>query len=73
MWIRVNPDEPYNKYTSKKSKCHKLDVGKTSHFCPSMKVHGVNADTVEEAVYLGDIISADGKILQTLKKGSRKV
>ena len=57
---------------SKKSKCHKLHVGKTSHFCPSMKVHGVNADTVEEAVYLGDIISANGKNTSNIKERVKK-
>ena len=46
---------------NKKSKCHTLHVGKINKFCPGMKVHGHQADRVDEAVYLGDIIRADGK------------
>ena len=41
--------------------------------CPQMKVHGVEAETVDEAVYLGDIIRSDGRnnsnIRQRIKKG----
>ena len=32
-----------------------------------MKVHGQEADRVSEAVYLGDIISQDGKNSQNIK------
>ena len=44
----------------KKSKCHIMHVGKGTEMCPEMKVHGVPTDHVEEATYLGDIISQDG-------------
>ena len=46
---------------NKKSKCHSLHIGKPSKNCHKMKVHGQEADRVPEAVYLGDIISQDGK------------
>ena len=36
-------------------------MGKPSVCCPGMKVHGVKADKVTEAVYLGDTIRDDGK------------
>ena len=45
----------------KKSKCHFMHIGKANKYCPGMKVHGHQADRVEEAVYLGDNIRADGK------------
>ena len=46
---------------NKKSKCHTLHIGKPNKHCPGMKVHGYQADQVDEAVYLGDIIRSDGK------------
>ena len=36
-------------------------IGKPNGNCPQMKVHGHVTDRVSEAVYLGDILSADGK------------
>ena len=39
---------------NKKSKCHYLHVGKPSHVCPGMKVHGNKSEKVSEALYLGD-------------------
>ena len=45
----------------KKSKCHFMHIGKSNKYCPGMKVHGHQANRVEEAVYLGDDIWADGK------------
>ena len=36
-------------------------------YCPGMKVHGVNTERVEEAVYLGDIIRQDGKNTSNIK------
>ena len=38
-----------------------MHIGRPSKTCPSMKVHGKVADRVSEAVYLGDIVSQDGK------------
>ena len=59
--------------SGKKSKCHSLHIGKPSSTCPGMKVHGYKADTVTEAVYLGDIIRSDGKntsvVRQRVNKG----
>ena len=46
---------------NKKSKCHSMHIGKQTNTCPSMKVHGKVADRVSEAVYLGDVVSQDGK------------
>ena len=37
-----------------------------------MKVHGVQADRVTEAVYLGDIISTDGKNTSNVKSRVNK-
>ena len=51
----------------KKSKCHSLHIGKPSKCCPRMKVHGTQVDRVSEAMYLGDIISKDGKNSKNIK------
>ena len=51
----------------KKSKCHFMHLDKRSVCCPGMKVHGVKADRVTEAVYLGDTIRDDGKMIQISK------
>jgi hypothetical protein len=50
-----------NTLRNKKSKCHSLHIGKQNGNCPPMKVHGHVTDRVSEAVYLGHILSADGK------------
>ena len=52
---------------SKKSKCHFMHIGKPNKHCPGMKVHGHQADQVSEAVYLGDILRADGKNSSNVK------
>ena len=51
----------------KKSKCHTMHIGKESQVCPDMKIHGVKADRVSQAEYLGDIISNDGSNTQNVK------
>ena len=43
------------------SKCHKIHVGGDKKFCPQLKVHGTEMETVDYDTYLGDIISGDGK------------
>ena len=44
-----------------KTKCHKLHVGVRNKFCPNLKVHGTDMQEVDSDVYLGDVISANGK------------
>ena len=56
----------------KKSKCHFLHIGKPNKHCPGMKVHGHQAYQVEEAVYLGDIVRADGKNSSNIKSRVNK-
>jgi hypothetical protein len=51
----------------KKSKCHSLHIGKPSKCCPRMKVHETEVDRVSEAMYLGDIITTDGKNSKNVK------
>ena len=46
---------------SGKSKCHKLHVGKVQKNCPQLMVHGEQIECVNEDMYLGDLISSDGK------------
>ena len=60
------PDE------NKKSKCHFLHIGKENKYCPGMKVHGIKAGRVEEAVYLGDILRQDGKNTSNIKSRVKK-
>ena len=50
-----------------KTKCHKIHVGKPSKICPKLQVHGTPMKEVDHDVYLGDIISADGKNDKTVK------
>ena len=57
---------------NKKSKCHYLHVGKPNKHCPGMKVHGVKADRVDEAVYLGDTIRQDGRNTSNIKNRVNK-
>ena len=45
---------------NKKSKCHLVHIGKKNGICPDMILHGQVVDRVEQAVYLGDVISSDG-------------
>ena len=60
-----------------KSKCHKIHIGGNTKFCPILKVHGTEMETVDEDTYLGDIISGDGKntknIQNRLAKGIGKI
>ena len=58
--------------TGKKSKCHKLHVGKPNKMCPKMKVHGIEAETISEALYLGDIIRSDGRNTSNIRERVRK-
>ena len=57
---------------NKKSKCHSLHIGKPNKYCPGMKVHGHPADRVGEAMYLGDLISADGRNTSNIKNRVNK-
>ena len=43
------------------SKCRKIHIGKCKVNCPDLKVHETKMPDVEEQLYLGNIISADGK------------
>ena len=52
---------------TKKSKCHKLHVGKKSFTCPELKVHGHTMESVFMDKYLGDILSSDGTNDATLR------
>ena len=60
-----------------KTKCHVLHVGKTSTVCPTLQVHGTNMSNVTEDVYLGDVISSNGKntknITSRISKGLGKI
>ena len=51
-----------------KSKCHKIHVGGNIKFCPQLKVHGTEMESVDHDIYLGDIISGDGKKFQKYSK-----
>ena len=51
-----------------KSKCHKMHVGAQSRACPVLKVHGTIMETVSDDVFLGDVISSDGKNKKNLEK-----
>ena len=42
-----------------KSKCHQIHIGKSSEFCPSLKIHGYEMEKVSQDTYLGDIITSD--------------
>ena len=50
-----------------KSKCVKMHIGKHNDFCPTLKVHGTIMPEVTEEMYLGDLLSADGKNTKNVK------
>ena len=50
-----------------RSKCHKLHIGKLTRVCPALKVHGTAMLEVKDDVYLGDILSCDGKNTKNIK------
>ena len=52
---------------NKKSKCHMMHIGSPNAVCPDMKVHGHTVDIVNQAVYLGDIITSDGSNTSNIK------
>ena len=51
-----------------KSKCHKMHIGAKKETCPELKVHGTVMENVEEDMYLGDLISSDGKNKKNVEK-----
>ena len=51
-----------------KTKCHKLHIGKPSHLCPELRVHGTKMEQVTEDTYLGDVISSDGTNFKNIQK-----
>ena len=51
-----------------KTKCHKLHIGKSSHLCPELRVHGTKMVQVTEDTYLGDVISSDGTNVKNIQK-----
>ena len=50
-----------------KTKCHKMHIGRKNDACPTLKVHGTVMPEVTEDVYLGDIISSDGRNTKNVK------
>ena len=70
--IELKKLEFHTPKSNKKSKCHYLHIGKSTHVCPGMKVHGFKADKVTEAVYLGDVIRQDGKNSSNIKNRVKK-
>ena len=50
-----------------KTKCHQIHIGKSSEFCPKLKIHGHQMETVSQDTYLGDIISSDGRNKANIK------
>ena len=52
---------------SGKTKCHKMHIGRKNENCPTLKVHGTIMPEVTEDVYLGDILSCDGKNSKNIK------
>ena len=51
-----------------KSKCHKMHIGAKKETCPELKVHGTVMENVEEDMYLGDLISSNGKNKKNVEK-----
>ena len=53
--------------SGKASKCHQIHIGKYEEKCPTLKAQEINAEKVEEDLYVGDIISNDGKFTKNIK------
>ena len=51
-----------------KSKCHKLHIGNHKGSCPILKVNGTIMESFSEDMYLGDLISNDGKNRKNIEK-----
>ena len=51
-----------------KSKCHKMHIGGNKSSCSVLKVHGTEMEAVEHDIYLGDVISNDGKNKLNIEK-----
>ena len=54
------------------SKCHYMHIGNKKENCAKLHVHGYEMDEVDKLVYLGDIISNDGKNLHNIKNRVNK-
>ena len=50
-----------------KTKCHFMHIGRNSHPCPELQVHGTKMEKVTEDTYLGDIISEDGRNTKNIR------
>ena len=50
-----------------KSKCNQIHIGKSSEFCPTLKIHGYEMLKVSQDTYLGDIISSDASNKPNIK------
>ena len=53
-------------------KCRQIHICKENTFCPPLKAHQANIPKVDDEKYLGDIISADGKLSKTIQQRKAK-
>ena len=71
MWESVTITQHLHQHTDRakkdKSKCRKLHIGKQTHDCRALKVHGTAMKEVKDDRYLGDILSCDGKNTKNIK------
>ena len=61
-----------NKLKLAASKCSRIHVGKKAGECPTLKVHEEKMKTSEAEKYLGDFISSDGKLDETINDRIRR-
>ena len=69
----INAKMEHKKLRLSQDKCFKIHICKKSDSCPQvLKVHADDMKTVKHASYLGDIISEQGTIDETVKQRSQK-
>ena len=53
-------------------KCRQVHVGKQNDFCPNLKAHEYLIPKVNNVIHLGDVISSNGKMTETIKQRKTK-
>ena len=68
----VNNFIEHKKLKLSETKCSRIHIGKNHEECPDLKVHEHTMRESNKEKYLGDIISSDGKIQQTIENRKTK-
>ena len=64
----INAKIEIKNLTLNHAKCHVIHIRKVNNRCPNLKTHKENIIKVKTDKYLGDVVSADGKNEENIKK-----